>query len=209
MPLHLLGSLWLGISTNVDNLGVGVAYGVKRIRIGMMSNLLVAFFNAMGTLLSMTAGETISKLLPATISGYIGNSIIILVGIWGLINTFGFWGSDIEKTPTGEPREIIQLEYIAQHPESLDPNRSGHVKMRECLPLAFALSISNLATGVGAGLAGYNVGFLVLIMFIFSMLGISVGYFIGRKCSLALPGRWPGILSGVLLIALGVYEMFF
>ena len=209
MPLHLLGSLWLGISTNVDNLGVGVAYGVKRIRIGMMSNLLVAFFNAMGTLLSMTAGETISKLLPATISGYIGNSIIILVGIWGLINTFGFWGSDTEKTPTGEPQEIIQLEYIAQHPESLDPNRSGHVKMRECLPLAYALSISNLATGVGAGLAGYNVGFLVLIMFIFSMLGISVGYFIGRKCSLALPGRWPGILSGVLLIALGVYEMFF
>jgi len=88
MPLHLLGSLWLGISTNVDNLGVGVAYGVKRIRIGMMSNLLVAFFNAMGTLLSMTAGETISKLLPATISGYIGICIIYLVGIWGLIITF-------------------------------------------------------------------------------------------------------------------------
>jgi len=209
MSLHLVGSLWLGISTNVDNLGVGVAYGIKRIRIGMMSNLLIAFFNAVGTLVSMTAGETISKLLPATISGYVGDSIIILVGIWGLINTFGFWGSDTEKTRTGEPREIVQLEYIAQHPEALDPNRTGHLKMRECIPLAFALTITNLATGVGAGLAGYNVGFLVLIMFIFSMLGISVGYFTGRKCSLALPGRWPGILSGVLLIGLGVYEMLF
>ena len=81
MSLHLVGSLWLGISTNVDNLGVGVAYGIKRIRIGMMSNLLIAFFNAVGTLVSMTAGETISKLLPATISGYVGDSIIILVGI--------------------------------------------------------------------------------------------------------------------------------
>jgi putative sporulation protein YtaF len=209
MPLRLFGSLWLGISTNIDNFGVGVAYGIKRIRIGMMSNLLIAFFNATGTLVAMTAGETVSTLLPATISGYIGNSIIILVGIWGLTNTFGFWGSDAENTSTGEPREIIQLEYIAQHPEILDPNRSGHVKMRECLPLAFALSISNLATGIGAGLAGYNVGFLVLIMFIFSMLGISLGYFFGRKCSLALPGKWPGILSGVLLIALGVYEMLF
>ena len=207
MPLHLLGSLWLGVSTNVDNFGVGVAYGVKQIRIGMMSNLLIAFFNATGTFISMTAGETISRFLPATISSYIGNGIIILVGIWGVINTFGFGGSDVEKTSSGEPQEVVQLEYIAQHPEILDVDRSGHLNIRESLPLAFALSISNLGTGIGAALAGFNVGFLVLVMFIFSMLGISVGYWVGKICSLKLPGKWPGMLSGFLLIGLGVYEM--
>ncbi len=207
MTLRLLGSLWLGVSTNMDNFGVGVAYGIKRIRIGMMSNLLIAFFNALGTLVSMTAGETISKFLPAAISGYIGDSIIILVGIWGVINTFGFRVSDTGKTPAGALLEAVQLEYIVQHPEILDPDRSGLVKMKESLPLAFALSISNLGTGIGAGLAGYNVGFLVLVMFIFSMLGICVGYFCGKTFSLALPGKWPGILSGMLLIGLGVYEI--
>src|SRR5215471_14880332 len=90
MSLNLFASLWLGVSTNVDNLGVGVAYGMKRIRIGMMSNMLIAFFNASATFLSMVSGETISRFLPTTISGYAGNCIIILIGIWGLINTFGF-----------------------------------------------------------------------------------------------------------------------
>src|SRR5215472_8949979 len=120
MSLHLLGSLWLGVSTNVDNLGVGVAYGIKRIRIGMRSNLLIAFFNATATLLSMVAGEAVSKFLPPAISGYAGNIIIILVGIWGLTNTFGFGGSDRERTASGTPQEVVDLEYIEQHPEVLD-----------------------------------------------------------------------------------------
>jgi len=209
MSLNLFTSLWLGVSTNVDNLGVGVAYGMKRIRIGMMSNVLIAFFNASATFLSMVAGESISSFLPTKISGYAGNCIIILIGIWGLMNTFGFWGSDVEKTPSGEPQEVVNLDYIAQNPEVLDVDGSGHINTRESLPLAFALSITNLGTGIGAGLAGFSVGFLVLIMFIFSIVGISLGYFLGNKFSLKLPGRWPGILSGVLLIGLGIFELFF
>lgn len=207
MSLHLLGSLWLGVSTNVDNFGVGVAYGIKGIRIGMRSNLLIAFFNATATLLSMVAGETLSKVLQPTISNYTGNIIIILVGIWGLTNTFGFGGSDRERTTSGAPQEVVDLEYIEQHPEVLDVDRSGHIDTRESLALAFALSVSNLGTGVGAGLAGFNTGFLVLVMFIFSILGISLGYAAGKKFSLALPGRWPGVVSGVLLIGLGLYEL--
>jgi hypothetical protein len=39
------------------------------------------------------------------------------------------------------------------------------------------------------------------------MLGISLGYAFGNKFSLALPGRWPGVISGLLLMALGVYEI--
>jgi len=73
MPLNLFGSIMLGIFTNIDNLGVGVAYGIKKIRIGMMSNLLIAFFNASGTFISMTAGERISQFLSVTTASYIGN----------------------------------------------------------------------------------------------------------------------------------------
>ena len=55
MMQMFIASFWLAISTNVDNFGVGVAYGVKGIRIGGMSNLLIACCNAAGTFLSMKA----------------------------------------------------------------------------------------------------------------------------------------------------------
>jgi hypothetical protein len=41
----------------------------------MMSNVLIAFFNAWATFLSMVAGESISRFLPAKISGYAGDCI--------------------------------------------------------------------------------------------------------------------------------------
>ena len=56
-------------------------------------------------------------------------------------------------------------------------------------------------------LIGKDVDFLVVLMFAFSLLGIIVGYYFGRFFSLALPKRWPGVLSGVLLIAFGFYGL--
>jgi putative sporulation protein YtaF len=207
MGSPFLTSFWLAISTNVDNFGVGVAYGIKRIRIGAASNLLIACCNCSGTYLSMKAGDTLARVFPASVCSTIGSCTIVLVGIWALLNTFAFGGSDSEKNAAGRPQEIIQLEYISQHPEVLDVDQTGHVNVRESLPLAFALTISNLATGMGARLAGLDVDFLVVLMFAFSLLGIICGYWCGRMFSLALPGRWPGRLSGILLIAFGFYGL--
>jgi putative sporulation protein YtaF len=205
-PLFLT-SLWLAVSTNVDNFGVGVAYGIKRIRIGAAANLLIACCNCSATYLSMKAGDTLAEVVPATICNTVGGMTIVIVGLWALLNTFAFGGSDSEKNPEGAPQEVVQLEYLSQHPEVLDTDGTGHINVREALPLAFALSISNLATGMGARLAGLDVDFLVLLMFAFSLLGIIVGYYFGRLFSLALPKRWPGVLSGVLLIAFGFYGL--
>jgi putative sporulation protein YtaF len=207
MPPNFLLSIWLAISTNVDNFGVGVAYGVKRIRIGGASNIFIACCNAAGTFLSMKAGDSIARILPPEVCGIIGSCTIVIVGLWALLNTFAFGGSDAEKTAAGEPQETIQLEYLAQHPEVLDVDRTGHISVKEVLPLAFALTISNLATGMGARLAGLEIPFVVLLMFLFSILGISFGYFLGALFSLALPARWPGVFSGILLIAFGFYDL--
>jgi putative sporulation protein YtaF len=205
-PLFLT-SLWLAVSTNVDNFGVGVAYGIKRIRIGAAANLLIACCNAAATYLSMRAGETLAQVVPPVVCAMVGSMTIVIVGLWALLNTFAFGGSDSEKKPDGQPQEVIQLEYLAQHPEVLDLDRTGHINVREALPLAFALSISNLATGMGARLAGLDVDFLVVLMFAFSLLGIIFGYYFGRFFSLALPKRWPGIVSGILLIGFGFYGL--
>ncbi|HEY6226708.1 MAG TPA: hypothetical protein VI282_06265 [Verrucomicrobiae bacterium] len=206
---NFIASIWLAISTNVDNFGVGIAYGVKRIRIGSASNLLIACCNAAGTFLSMKAGDAIATVVSPEVCNVLGSCAMVVVGLWALLNTFAFGGSDSEKNAAGQPREVLQLEYVSQHPEILDPDRTGHINLKEVLPLAFALTISNLATGMGARLTGLQIEFVVLLMFLFSVLGISVGYGIGRLFSLALPARWPGVISGILLMALGFYDLLF
>ena len=61
---HLLSSFVLCFSSNVDNFAVAVAYGVKKLRIGILSNCLIALVSALGTLLSLSVGAVIERYLP-------------------------------------------------------------------------------------------------------------------------------------------------
>ena len=63
MDIRLVASLGLGVATNLDNFGVGSAYGINRIRIGHLPNMLIATFNAGATGISMLCGALIAKIL--------------------------------------------------------------------------------------------------------------------------------------------------
>jgi putative Mn2+ efflux pump MntP len=84
MDLRLAASLLLGISTNIDNFGVGLVYGIKRVRIGHWPNILIATFNAAATGSSMLAGVMIAKFLPEFVAKTTGVTIIALLGVYYL-----------------------------------------------------------------------------------------------------------------------------
>ncbi|MDF5727559.1 MAG: hypothetical protein PUP92_05850 [Rhizonema sp. PD38] len=84
---HLLSSFFLAISSNVDNVAVGVAYGVKKIKIGILSNLVIAVISASGTSFSMSIGEIISKFLPAHVARLLGSGVLLAIGVWGIWDT--------------------------------------------------------------------------------------------------------------------------
>jgi putative Mn2+ efflux pump MntP len=63
--------------------------------------------------------------------------------------------------------------------------------------------------GIGTGLAGFDVGELVLIMFTFSWLMIVLGAILGGVTAMVLPEKWPSRVSGLLLIGLAVHALFF
>jgi putative Mn2+ efflux pump MntP len=54
-PLHVLAVLVLATSSNFDNVGVGIAYGIRGTCIPFASNLIIAVISGTGTLLSMLA----------------------------------------------------------------------------------------------------------------------------------------------------------
>ncbi len=44
--------LLIGIASNLDNAGVGIAYGIRKIRISWFNNFIIAFFGFLFTLLA-------------------------------------------------------------------------------------------------------------------------------------------------------------
>ena len=78
----ILSALLFSLSSNLDNVVVGTAYGIKKIKIGIIANLIIAIVTSTGTFLSMSLGVYISKFLPHSIANGLGAGVIIILGVY-------------------------------------------------------------------------------------------------------------------------------
>ncbi len=181
-------ALLIGLAGNLDNLGVGVAYGARRIGIPFSSNLLIAVVATLGTATFALAGGSLKHLLQSAAAGAIGATCIIAVGVWVI------W-------PRRAREESIEL---ILHPEEADVDRSGDISLSEALALSIGLGVNAWAGGFSGGLVGVPAWGVALATGGFSLATLWVGERIGKHTL----GRWLGaranIVAGALLILVGV-----
>ncbi|MCP6760287.1 MAG: manganese efflux pump [Fischerella sp. CENA71] len=85
--MYLISAFLLAFSANIDNLAVGIAYGFKKIKIGLATNLFIAFISGLGTYLATSVGEDISKSLNISVANFIGSAVLVGMGIWVIRET--------------------------------------------------------------------------------------------------------------------------
>lgn len=215
----LLSVLLFSISSNIDNVVVGIAYGIKKIEIGFIANLIIAAVTTIGTLLSMSLGWYISKFLPHSISNILGAGVIVILGIYIIIQSL------IKLAPGKDQNKLLEygvenlekdrsslalknLNEMFEYAENTDVDKSGHIDMKEAFIVASGLTFNNLGTGVAASITGVSVILTVTATFIFSILTILIGESIGKNVFGRFLGNYAPIIAGILLIMLGIIEMF-
>jgi putative sporulation protein YtaF len=214
-PLHVLSILLLAISSNLDNVGVGTAYGTRKISIPFSSNIVIALITSTGTWLSMLVGTNIGMLMDTRLAGYLGASIIIAVGVWIFSKETGIFpkkrssGQGVahhEQYISGE-HVFKKIYIILNNPFAADMDFSGHISLKEGVLLGFALTLNNLANGVGAGMIWLDPALTTLFVGIFSIITIWIGIAMGYSGAHWL-GNLAGPVSGLLLILIGIIELF-
>lgn len=190
MQIHLLSALLFGVSSNTDNLVVGMSYGIKKMPIRWSENLIVALITFMGTVLSMILGKSVLLFLPQKLAGILGSVIIILIGAVGLVKFF-------MKTKKPEEESGEETELALQT-----------LTRTEALILGLALTLNNIGLGIGASITGLPVLSTALCSFLFSLLFLYIGNLIGRSKIAELVGEFAEPLASLLMIGLGVYEIF-
>ncbi len=193
----LVLAVLIGIAGNLDNLGVGVAYGVRKIGIPFRSNFFIALVAAAGTLVVAYAGLGIGHVLRPEIANIIGSAVIIAVGIWVL------WPRRA-PAPSTATKDAIGLVY---HPEQADVDLSGDISVMESLALSVGLGLNAWAGGFGGGMVGLPPWLLALATGLLSFATLLAGEHVGRRA----PGSWLGpkatVAAGVLLILIGIKDL--
>lgn len=184
--MRLLAILLFCISANVDNLTIGIAYGMKREKIDFGSNCLIAAVSGIGTYFSMFVGKWITRWISTGAAAVVGSVILILIGLWFIAEYFR------KKPQWKEEKEI-----------------TGHMSIGEAVTLAFALTINNLGLGIGASIAGLPIVATSIGTFLCSLWFIVLGQQIGKTYLSRIFGEYAVMVSGLLIFVLGVSELFF
>ncbi len=210
---ELLPILLLAISSNGDNVAVGVAYGIGRINVPLTSNFLIAVVTGVCTLIFMYAGQGIGSMMSPRLAGSIGGVIIAAIGGWVIVQSiYSGCGRDNPWPGKTSPRNrqpgvFTRLLSVLDNPAGADSDFSRRIEPKESWVLAIALCLNNSVNGVAAGMVGMNPVLLTVAVMLFSMLMLSAGLAAGSQLSKKWVSGFSGVLSGVMLMLLGLYEL--
>ena len=180
----------IGVVSNLDNLGVGVALGIRRTRIGAMANLIVAGITMVATATAVTCGHLFAKLLPAAVTGWLGPLIIIAIGTGTVLTS--------ARTHRRPDPPCASWEACRCPPEV-----AGGVSWRGAIVFGVALSVNNLGVGVGAGVSGIPAVATTVSAGLLSLLFVGGGSRLGRVFSRLALGDHSALIAGMLLFAVG------
>lgn len=200
--LLILSALLFSLSSNFDNLVLGIAYGLKRIKIDIIENVLIAIIISIGTFLSMIIGSYITKLLPIAFANKLGAVVIIILGSYFTVQSIiKFYGNN--KSRDLALKDIYDM---IDYAEKSDLDKSGDINIKEAVFVAFGLTLNNLGTGIAASVTGVSIYLTVVTTFILSIILIAFGQSLGSHIIGAFFGKYAPLISGILLIVLGIVE---
>lgn len=222
--MELLSLIFFALALNIDAIGVGIAYGIRRIKLPLTSMLIICSVSMSAISLSMMAGQVIVRFIPPAFTQHIGG--VILLGI-GTFTIYQYYRQkkycplrEEEKQPDVRPPEdqhspkpVLQMKFLGlvihvlKEPHLADIDVSGLISPKEALLLGVSLSMDALGAGIAISLLGYKIITTALCLGICQMISTYLGLSAGRGLSGSFLSRQIAVLPGLILIVLGMIKM--
>lgn len=206
----MLESLLLVLSLCVDALVASFAYSTTKIKIPVVSSIILTAISTLFLMISIALGSLIQGLIKDDVAHIICFIILFLLGFLRLfegllknyLNKKALSPHNIEVTLFNF--KLVLNVYADVTLADLDHSKS--LSTKEALYLGIALSLDSLIVGFGAALAPISFFEVTLFSIIFNFLAIALGSFIGSKCAekIDIDLSW---ISGLILIVLSLLKL--
>jgi len=209
----------LAVSLSVDALAVGTAYGLRNVRIPLISKIIICFFSILYSGGALMAGRSLASILPYGIAKASGIIILVVMGIWTIVRAL--FGKP-EKASRSRPetgnvtlaniviKSLGITINVVKNPSQGDIDSSGVIDIPESLLLGFALSVDAIGAGIGSSLAGLFSLFVPFSIGAFQLLFLYAGTYIGNRVTLAerVNRKALALLPGIILLLLAFVRLY-
>lgn len=192
------------LSVNLDSIGVGLSYGLRKIHISHAASLICAAISALFFGIALFIGAYLSDILSPRLGRVLGSVLLFLLGCWIILSSL----CDIKAEKRFSIRPLGITISIMRDPSLCDFDNSSKIDTREAIYLSLALSFDSVAVGLGAGLAGISAWYLPILVGASQFLFLKLGKALGAKLSsLKIPHKIWTVLSGLILILLAIVHI--
>ncbi|QSO49412.1 sporulation membrane protein YtaF [Alicyclobacillus mengziensis] len=202
--------LGFALSSSIDNFGVGMSYGVTKIRIGFWANLTIAVIAFSFSMTGIYFGHYITKLLPGTLSTVVAALFVLIIGVRIILISMM---AKRKSARTQEKQQNGAIGRYLEDPAHADKDKSGEISIVESLVLGVAVSMNALTNGLGAGLMSLSPFAVSISAGIFSFLAIWWGVSLGERVANIRMfgwnlGQFSTLISGAILLLIAVHMVF-
>lgn len=188
-------------SLSIDSLMAGFSLGINRIHIPIKYLFLLNGIGAFLLFVSISFGTYFESYVSTSFAHFFSTILFLILGISKLLEGFFHRLTSKERKMKLQFSQVEFIFHIYAHPEVSDMDLSKYISCKEAFCLGLALSLDNLAIGVGIGLLNIPSILVTILSFFVGTFLITIGHLIGmRICkNQNVETAW---LSGFLLIAL-------
>lgn len=225
--MSILSIVLFAVALSFDGFGVGIAYGIKKIRIPLKSLIVISLTSSTAIGFSMLLGSGLTHVISIIAAERIGAVILVIMGGWLLFQSLlsqeeQIIGKSPETSAIGfqapspmgilieEPLFRIQIKplglvvQILRQPVKADLDHSGIISPKEAIFLGLALAMDALGAGIGAAMAGFSILITLFVVGMVKFCLVSFGGFVGRRFCASWLGNWASFIPGIVLILLGL-----
>ncbi|QKY70006.1 sporulation membrane protein YtaF [Lentibacillus sp. CBA3610] len=204
--LYYTGLILLIIGVSIDGFGVGMSYGMRRVRVPPAAIGIIMFCSGLIVYISMTIGHVLKSFITPGIADNIGGIILLVIGVYSLYNVLRS-KQEPPAVTSSEDETWNHFKTVMSQPQQADLDQSGSISLTEAVLLGIALAIDAFGAGLGAAMLGYSPIATALSIALMSGLlllcGIRIGHHLAAK-------KWTQkliLLPPFLLILLGIFNI--
>lgn len=208
--MNFLSAFILCLLINLTPLTLSLLYGNKKLYLNKSIILLFSIITSIGSFIFMYAGKLIVTLSIPKTGNIFGAVSLSLIGIYHLTeymkiknNLAGYDTSYYLETSLKYKKLLESSFYINEL------NNIKNITLNDCLKFSIEILTNNILIYFSAGITGININLCVFFNFILSLIALYLGYLCINDNIFKFLVKHLNLIDGILLIILGLFEIFF
>src|SRR5690625_536356 len=132
--MYYMNLISIVIAVSLDGFGVGVSYGMRKIRMSFTPIMIIMICSGSIVVMSMTIGNFLRQFIPPEMTHIVGSILLIIIGGFVLISIIRMRLKDEEPPKQkSNSNRFTHFKSILSTPQAADRDKSGTISVGEAL----------------------------------------------------------------------------